>query len=243
MRWKQIAAAFGLAGGAATGQSLFQQPTYGPGQPVVGTSGGGMGAPVASVNPVAELNGMSLFQIQPEEPRTILLHDLVTIIVNQSSKIERDQKLETKKKLASEAELSALPDLWKLLEARLEAGNRTNGSPSGLPELGLSANNNFKGEGDYEREDRFTARVTATVIDVKPNGQLVLEARSTIVTDKEEQTIVLSGVCRQEDVSSGNTVQSTALADLRLLTEHRGEVKDGANKGVITKIFETLFNF
>ncbi len=239
-----MSVAAGLAlGGLALGQSLFRQPVYGPGPSTVSGGTGSLGEPAARVNPVAELEGVSLFQIQPLAPRTMRVHDLVTIIVNQSSKIERDQKLETKKRGSNTAQLSALPDLWKLLQLRLEAGNRSNGSPSGLPEFGLTNTNNYKGEGDYEREDRFTARVTAEVIDVKPNGLLVVEARSSIVTDKEEQTIVLSGVCRQEDVSSSNTVQSTALSDLRLVTEHSGEVKDGATKGLITKFFETLFNF
>lgn len=232
-----------LACGGATGQSLYQQPVYTPGPTHVASGGSALGAPAAVVNPVAELDGFSLFQLQPLAPRMIQVHDLVTIIVNQSSKIERDQSLETKKNVTNAAELSALPDLWKLLELRLEAGNRANGSPSGLPELGLTSNNNFKGEGDYEREDRFTARVTAEVIDVKPNGLLVLEARSSVITDKEEQTIVLSGTCRQEDVSQLNTVQSTALADLKLVSEHKGEIKDGSSKGLITKFFETLFNF
>ncbi|MGD9692852.1 MAG: flagellar basal body L-ring protein FlgH [Phycisphaerales bacterium] len=242
MRW--MACVVGLAvSGMAMGQSLFRQPVYGPAPSTVRGGAGSMGEPAVKVNPVAELEGVSLFQLQPEPPRMMRVHDLVTIIVNQSSKIERDQTLETKKSAANTAQLNALPDLWKLLQLRLEAGNRTNGSPSGLPEFGLTNTNNFKGEGDYEREDRFTARVTAEVIDVKPNGLLVLEARSSIVTDKEEQTIVLSGVCRQEDVSSSNTVQSTSLSDLRLVTQHEGEVKDGASKGLITKFFETLFNF
>lgn len=243
MRWIGVGTAAGMACGTVLGQSLFRQPVYAPGPAYVVGGGGAMGAPDAVVNPAAELDGVSLFQLQPLPPRMMRVHDLVTIIVNQSSKIERDQTLETKKSVTNTAELNALPDLWKMLEARLEAGNRTSGTPGGLPEFGLGANNNFKGEGDYEREDRFTARVTAEVIDVKPNGLLVLEARSSMVTDKEEQTIVLSGICRQEDVSQMNTVQSTALADLRLVSEHRGELKDGANKGLITKFFETLFNF
>lgn len=244
---RRAGAALGAATAAvAMSQSLFQRPVQGPG-PAMLPGPGGTGAvpsdqPPPRINPVAELEGMSLYAIQPLSARQFRVHDLITIIVNQSSKIERDQTLDTKKNYTNKAALEAFPDLGKLLEFRLEAG-RAGSGPGALPELNLTANNKFKGEGDYEREDRITARITAEVIDVKPNGSLVLEARATTISDKEEQTMILSGTCRSEDVSATNTVQSTQLADLKLETKHTGDVRDASKKGIIPRVLETIFNF
>jgi len=94
-----------------------------------------------------------------------------------------------------------------------------------------------------DRSDRFSDRITATVIDVKPNGVLVLEAKRTVKKDDEEQNLVLSGECRREDVTQNNTVLSTQLAELTLVSKNTGQVKDSATKGWIPRILEAIFNF
>jgi flagellar L-ring protein precursor FlgH len=81
------------------------------------------------------------------------------------------------------------------------------------------------------------------VIDVKPNGILVLEARKTIQKNEEHQSIVLSGQCRTEDVTNANSVLSSQLAELTLISKQEGQVKDAATKGWIPRIIEALFAF
>jgi flagellar L-ring protein precursor FlgH len=131
-----------------------------------------------------------------------------------------------------------IPDLMALLQAQLE-------TDQGTPITGVdaSAGKKFKGDGKYERSDRFTDRITATVIDVKPNGVLVLEARRTIQKDEEVQNLVLSGECRREDVTQQNTVLSNQLADLTLLVNNSGDVREATEKGFLTRVFENVFNF
>ncbi len=101
----------------------------------------------------------------------------------------------------------------------------------------------FEGEGEYERKERVTARITARVLEVKPNGTLLIEARTSIQTDSEKQTILLAGMCRSEDVSARNTVSSSQLFDLTLNIQHEGQVKKAAEKGLIPRALEAIFNF
>ncbi|TVQ59735.1 MAG: hypothetical protein EA379_10060 [Phycisphaerales bacterium] len=231
-----------LCAGAAIGapaiaQSLFQQPAQPPA--VRDDSAPGQSAAVAlAPNPVAALEGVSLYAVQPEAPRQVKVHDLITIIVNQSSRMQHDQALDTERKYRNRASLAAFPDLTDLWQLQLRGGGTNN-----PPRLDLNSDSKFESDGEFARNDRVTARITARVIDVKPNGLLVLEARSTIRTDSEEQVMVLAGTCRMEDITAQNTVQSTQLFDLRLETTHTGEVRKMANKGILTKIMETLFNF
>ncbi len=230
-----IALPLALASGVAAAQSLFQQQVMPPAPPTV------EGAPGQDpvVNPVADLSGVSLYAVQPPRPRTVKIHDLVTIIVNQSSKMTHDQSLDTDKKVTEKAAVQAFIDYTLLLkELQFRSSTSTN-----LPEINVTGQNKFEGEGEFEREDRITARITAEVMDVKPNGTIVLEARTVVTTDKETQTMLLSGVCRIEDITDQNTVQSTQLSDLRLETRHTGDVKDAAKKGILTRILEGIVAF
>ncbi|MCB9844515.1 MAG: flagellar basal body L-ring protein FlgH [Phycisphaeraceae bacterium] len=207
---------------ACTAQSLFLQPF--PAAP--------------SASEVPYLRGISMLAIEPPQPRTYAIHDLVTILIDENSRASSSQTLDTKKDSEINAKLNKLLDLEELLETRLVQGNLT-----GVDLIDASGASKFKGDGDYERSDRFTARITAEIIDVKPNGTLVVEARKAIVRDREESVIVLTGICRQEDVTSQNTVLSSQLADLVVEQHNTGDLKDAASKGFLTRIAEAIFNF
>src|SRR6185503_16388826 len=94
------------------------------------------------------------------------------------------------------------------------------------PSVKISSNRNFKGEATADRSDSLTARITGEVLDVKPNGTLVVQARKTIKTDEELQQFVLTGICRAEDISADNTLLSTQMFDLQLQKNHSGAVRD-----------------
>jgi flagellar L-ring protein precursor FlgH len=81
------------------------------------------------------------------------------------------------------------------------------------------------------------------VLDVKPNGTLVLQARKTIKTDEEEQQFILSGICRVEDVATDNTVLSTQIFDLDLQKNHKGDVKDAVTKGWLPRLMQLVNPF
>lgn len=219
----------------ARAQSLFHTGSQAPGAPRPSAIVAGQPLPP---NPVADLDGVSLYAIQPLPPRQIQVNDLVTIIVNQSSRIDRQQSLDTEKESKNRFAVNEFVDLGELLNARL----RVNTNPN-LPRMDVNSKREFDGEGSQARRDAITARITAKVLDVKPNGQVVLEARASIISDDEEQVMLISGVCRAEDISQSNTVQSTQLADLRLEIHHSGELREASKKGLFTKLLDTIFNF
>lgn len=213
--------------GAASGQSLMRRET--PPAPL-----DEKGEPDAK----ASLREMSVYFVEPPKPRTIEVHDKVTIIISETSRQISQQKMDSKKDSSLSIALKKFPDLAALLEAEL-----TSGDSSPIAEAAGNAASKFKGDGKYERSDRFSDKITATVIDVKPNGVLVVEARRVIQKDKEIQNVVLSGECRREDVTDANTVLSSQLSDLALVVHNEGQVKDTATKGLLTRVFEAVFNF
>jgi flagellar L-ring protein precursor FlgH len=186
----------------------------------------------------ASLRAVSRFIVESPKAKAIEVHDLVTIIINESSKQSSQQKLDTKTDSGLNGSLKQFPNLAKLLEAEL-----TNGDSSPVASVDVSGGDNFKGDAKYERNDRFTDRISAVVIDVKPNGTLVLEARRTVTKDDEVQTVVLSGMCRREDVTNANSVLSSQLADMTLTVTNEGELNQANKPGWITRAFRTIFDF
>jgi flagellar L-ring protein FlgH len=181
---------------------------------------------------------VSLISVRPPQPKSHQIHDLVTIIIEETSSQQAEQKLETNKKYNLSDAVSRFPSLRNLLELQL-----VNGDDSSPFSASLSGDHKFSGDGKFERKDRFTARITARIIDVKPNGVLVLEARKTVAKNEEVQGILISGECRQSDITDKNTVLSSQIADLTLLAESSGEVDKAATKGLIPRLLETLFAF
>ncbi|MCG3123703.1 MAG: Flagellar L-ring protein [Phycisphaerales bacterium] len=215
-----------VACATAQAQSLFQRPSEVP----IGADG--------KPDVQAPLREASLTYTEAPPPRQVQINDLVTIIIDETSKQKSEQSLDTEKKYDWAAAIEKFPSLKKLIDGELQTGNSTP-----VVELELGSRNKFNGDGTFERTDRFSARIQAKVIDVKPNGVLVLEARKSVATGEEKQTIILSGSCRKEDVTDANTVLSSQLADLDIVTKQEGEVKDASTKGLIPKVLEAIFNF
>lgn len=185
------------------------------------------------------IKSVSLCAVKLPEPRVFQVHDLVSIIVRESSENSSEATLETEKGASVNASVEAFIELSKLLEMRVQPTPLAAGAPT----VDVSLDNEFEGEGTAERKDSMVLRIQAEVIDIKPNGNLVLEARKYIRTDKESVSVVLSGVCRAFDVNASNEVLSTQMHDLRVVKEHAGELRKATKKGLITQFLEAIFNF
>ena len=213
-----------VATGTCQAQSLFLTP------PPTGQ--------IMGMEPGAQLAGVSMIAVRPPEPRTFAQHDLITIIIDENTSQSAEQTLDTKKKVDESSTLNASLDLQHLLTDGTLTSNL-----QGVALLDLIADRRYKGEGDFERKDKFQGRITAEVVDVKPNGNVVIEARSTVDKDGEVISMVASGVCRGEDVTEQNTILSSQLANKMLITRHEGDVKTSSKKGWITRAIETVFAF
>lgn len=208
-----------VAAGAACGQELVPSGSIGR-------------------TPAETYYDWSLIAVRPPEPTAYQIHDLITIIINENSRQSAEQEMALEKEYQRSARIEAIIDLWQVLEARLEPGLVT---PIDL--LELQADSEFEGEGSYERTDRVTDRVTAEVIDVKPNGVLVLEAKRIVQMDDEEKIVVLSGMCDTAAVTAEKTIQSNQLANLTLTIRHEGELRESSKKGWISRVLDSVFAF
>jgi len=183
----------------------------------------------------------SFIAVRLPPPRRFMINDLITIIVRESVHADSNTMLDTEKSVEQNGEIGSFPNLR--LRDLLDFQLSPSGMKHGKPKLGIEFKNEFKGEGQRRRTDSFIARITARIVDVKPNGTFVIEGRKYIKTDKESTRLLITGTCRPEDVSASNTILSTQLHDLHLTNEHDGELSKAVKKGWVTKLFDTIFNF
>jgi flagellar L-ring protein precursor FlgH len=214
-----------------------------PGRPTRSVTAAALDSQQASARPLRDTGATdlgSLFAVKDPEPRTFAVHDLVTIVVSEQSK----SKSTADAKADKNWETSAAVDAWISLDpSAIGNGFLAPLNSSELPSAGVGGDKTFKGKGSYNRADDFSARVTAEVVEVRPNGLLVLEARREITNDGETQVIVLSGICRPEDVDTSNQVQSQRVADAVIKKTTTGQLRDTTEKGVLAKLIDTIFAF
>lgn len=103
------------------------------------------------------------------------------------------------------------------------------------------ANSTTGGNGSTGQNSSMRARMTVVVREVLPNGVLVVEGRRTLITNRETQTIVMTGLVRRDSVRPDNSVLSTQVADAEIRFEGRGTIADRQRKGILTELIDWLF--
>ena len=98
-----------------------------------------------------------------------------------------------------------------------------------------------KMSGAQASTDSVHGNVTVTVVDVQPNGNMTVEGTQSIWKNKEEHRITFRGVCRQDDVTSLNTIPSTKIADATVRFDGKGPLNAKQRQGILTQIFNILF--
>jgi flagellar L-ring protein precursor FlgH len=82
--------------------------------------------------------------------------------------------------------------------------------------INVQVNNDFDGRGVTQRAGRLLAQITVNVVGIEPNGDLRVAGQQEVEINREKQHIKLEGRVRTQDVSDGNVVLSTRLADSRI---------------------------
>jgi flagellar L-ring protein precursor FlgH len=254
----------GVAGGAAMGQAVppAQLAAASPGsvsldhqstqqlstQYLMQNNGGSLLAaqsaqpaePASSPSDPSKQNtsAYNLYAVAPPEAHVLKKHDLINIVVNEQSSSQTTGKSDQERASDLDAKVDAFVK-FNLAKLSLQGG----AAGANPPEVKLEASRDFKATGEYDRSDTMTTRLGAEIVDVKPNGTLVVEARRHLKIDEEEMTVVLTGECRVADVDASNAVLSTDLHDLNLVKTTKGEVRDTNKRGLIHRLLDIVSPF
>lgn len=110
-----------------------------------------------------------------------------------------------------------------------------------IPDLQTGASASSQGQGSTTRSGRLQARLTVTVKEVLPNGNLVIEGTRFVQMNKETQKLVLTGIVRPDDIRADNTILSENVAEGSITYDGKGTVGDRQRRGIIATILSWLF--
>jgi len=96
--------------------------------------------------------------------------------------------------------------------------------------LDLSSSSDLAGEGTTTRESTLNTSITARVVQVMPNGNLVIEGVKNVTVNSENQAIVLRGIVRPVDIGGGNAVSSERIAAMEIRVNGKGVVGDAIRR-------------
>jgi len=110
-------------------------------------------------------------------------------------------------------------------------------------ELEADAESDFNGKGAAAANNVFNGTITVTVIDVYPNGNLLVSGEKMVAINQGNEFIRFSGVINPNTVTTANTVQSTQVADARIEYRGSGFIDESNTMGWLQRFFVAIMPF
>lgn len=170
------------------------------------------------------LSDNSWYYQEIEPPRQIQRYDILTVLVKETMQFSSDSQLNRRKRSNVDARLQD----WILFR-----GGNLKPSPQsdGDPRIRAQLNNQYQTLADMDTSGLMQFRIAAQVVDVRPNGTLVIEAHRDVNNNNECWRQRLTGVVAREDVLPNRTVLSEKIADLKLEKIEDGHIRDAYKRG------------
>ena len=166
-----------------------------------------------------------------EDPRPRFVGDILTINISEKFSASQQKNTSTSKvgSVATDPTNIQLPI----------------GVFQGLNGIGVSggSSNKFDGKGSTASDNSFTGTITVTVIDVLPNGNMVVSGEKQIGNNQQVETIRFSGVVNPITILAGNVVSSAQVADARIELRGRGAVDEAQVLGWLGRFFLSFLPF
>jgi flagellar L-ring protein precursor FlgH len=201
-----------LAGCATVPDSIVMQPTSArPQPPVAGTPANGAIFQAAAYRPLFE------------DRRARMVGDVLTIVINERTTAGKQAGSSASKTGSVNASAPSLFGLFGSTTARLGAS------------AGVS--NKYEDKGAANSSNNFTSTLTVTVIDVLPNGNLVVSGEKQVAFDTGAEFIRFSGVVSPTTITGNNVVASSQVADARVEYRTNSQIDKAEMMAMLTRFF------
>ena len=148
--------------------------------------------------------------------------DILTIVISESTTQSATKSRSNSK--SGEVSLDAGVGIFRFLKAASAGGS-----------------DSFEADGSASDTNRYSGRITVTVVDVLPNDNMVIEGTQSIWQNRDEHKITLRGIIRRDDVLMDNTVPSYKVADATIKFDGKGPLNAKQRQGILTQVFNFLF--
>jgi len=163
--------------------------------------------------------------------RAMRPHDLISVVVTENLAASTDGSVKNSRASSANSQISSLI-------GKLHAGNALQNLVNQSSAADLNA------QGTTATNSSLSTVFGGQVVDVLPNGMLVIEAARQVEFSQQTQTTVLRGLVRPEDISQQNQVLSTAISSLELEVRGKGIISDYTHRpNFIVRFLQQLLIF
>jgi flagellar L-ring protein FlgH len=180
--------------------------------------------PAAAGSLYSEDSAMNLFA----DKKALRPGDLITVVLSEQT---------TSNKSAS-VDVSKSADLALPVPTLLGAAATLNGNPIANQ---VTADRNFSGAADAAQSNSLRGNITVSVVDVWPNGTLVVRGEKWMTFNRGDELIRIAGLVRPDDVSKNNEVLSTRIANAKITYTSSGELASSQKMGFLSRFFNSHY--
>jgi flagellar L-ring protein precursor FlgH len=165
------------------------------------------------------------FYYQKAEPlRVLKLNDIIRVVVIESAQTNAEGNISRRKQYQLNAQLQE----W----IKFHNGDLvTNPAFDGDPTINGTLQGQGRAQANLQTKEGIQFKIAARVVDIRPNGHLVIEAHSIVKNNDEVWEQGLSGVVSPDKVNPKGEVISDDVAELMIDKREKGQVRDGYRRG------------
>jgi flagellar L-ring protein precursor FlgH len=183
-----------------------------------------LAAPAAAQNPYVRA-GAQIGVVADLRARNV--GDILTITIQEQHSVKNQEQVQRR----ADSSLAARLEAYSLSEDTFKTT---------LPRIDVRKESDFQGESRQNSGSEVRASIAVVVVDVQPNGNLVVAGTRSVTVNDETRTLRISGLVRALDVSPMNTVGSAMVADARISILGEGGGVRQVTRGPVGAMFDTL---
>jgi|TARA_R110001583_G_scaffold18918_1_gene74763 flagellar L-ring protein precursor FlgH len=153
--------------------------------------------------------------------------DIISVILSESTQSQKSAKTELSKD--NNASLSPITGFGG---AAINFDNKA-------IQFGYNQSSDFSGDSKANQGNSLSGNISVHVLRVLPNGNLMIRGEKWMSLNNGDEFIRLTGIVRSQDISSGNTVTSSKVANARIEYAGTGSFADVQEQGWLSKFFSS----
>jgi flagellar L-ring protein precursor FlgH len=171
-------------------------------------------------------NGVTISAIADLRARNV--GDILTVVIQEQHSVKNEEKVERR----NDTSLAARIEAFSLSDKTFKSNT--------LPRVEIRKESDFNGEAKQNSGSDVRASIAVVVVDVQPNGNLVVAGTRSVTVNDETRTLRVSGLVRPLDVTTNNTIGSAQVADARISISGEGANTRQVTRGPVGQLFDTL---
>lgn len=210
-------------------------PRPAPGPPVAPPGGYDGRSDFFAPHPPMLVRDFAWSYVDAPKPQEIKVHDIITVTVKEAAETNAKSTYNRQRNGQYTAQLAQF--------IRINAQGNLDNAAQNSPEIDGELQSRLQSTGQVTESESMKYRIAATVVDILPNGVLVLEAHKSIVDNKDLWEYTLTGKVDPKKVSPDASVLSENVADLSIAKRQHGKLTDSTKRAWFIHLYDWIGPF